>query len=275
MHDLQAVARELGYRPEGRPRSVSGGCIHSAYLWGDCFIKCNARAYADHFAAEAAGLKAIAGTRTLRVPEVLGYGASEDIAWIALEALELVPRGNEERLGQQLAALHHRTSDRFGFSSDNYLGATPQPNSSESIWVDFFRQKRIEHLLRLLESNGMAVPEGGRFLERIPLLIPEKPPAAMIHGDLWGGNKSYLPEGTPVVFDPATYFGDAECDIAMTRLFGGFGPQFYEAYRHLHPAPAGESELHEIYNLYHLLNHALLFGASYLSQARGIMRRYL
>lgn len=275
MTNLPLIARELGHVPPGQPIPVSGGCIHRSYRWGNWFLKTNSADQADNFRAEALDLQAIAATGTIRVPEVIGQGLTDDTAWLAIEALDLVPHGNETLLGEQLAALHEVTADRYGFHTDNFIGATPQPNRPSPSWGEFFRDRRIGHLIALLAKQASRIPEADAFLARLPSLLPENPPPSLLHGDLWGGNKAFLPEGTPVLFDPAVYHGDPECDLAMTRLFGGFGPRFYQAYRHHRPAPGHESFLHQLYNLYHVLNHALLFGGGYLAEARGIMRRHL
>ena len=61
------------------------------------------------------------------------------------------------------------------------------------------------------------------------LTEPEHP--SLLHGDLWGGNFVTGPEGYACLIDPAVYVGNAEADLAMTELFGGFSTEFYDAYR--------------------------------------------
>lgn len=274
MTELSAIAARLDPMPSGNPIAASGGCIHDSYLWGDYFIKTNALAEAPNFAAEAVGLRAIAATHTLRVPEVVLHGTEADRSFLVLERLDLVPSGDDAALGEQLAALHGHTADAFGFEADNFIGATPQPNPWTPSWPEFFSRHRIGHLLDLLKDRGVSYPEAGAFLHRLPALLPAEPGASLIHGDLWGGNRAFLPDGTPVIFDPAAHHADPECDLAMTGLFGGFSRRFLDAYRGVRSAPANEHDLHEIYRLYHLLNHALLFGGGYVSQAGAVLRRY-
>lgn len=274
MHDLTAIAGRLDPAPEGRPQSVGGGCIHSSYVWGDYFIKANVPAEAANFAAEAAGLNAIAATATVRVPEVILHGTEGETAFLVLERLELAGGGDEAALGEALAGLHSHTADAFGFESDNFIGATPQPNPWTGSWATFFIDQRIGHLLQLLSLRGIRYPDAESFLGRLPEWLPDDPPASLIHGDLWGGNKAFLGDGTPVIFDPATHHADPECDLAMTRLFGGFSRRFYDAYRAVRPAPDDEAARHELYRLYHILNHALLFGGGYIDQAGAVIRRF-
>ena len=274
MSDLLSIAALLDPLPTGQPRAVGGGCIHESYTWGSYFIKTNRLSEADNFAAEAAGLAAIAATGTIRTPEVIRHGTEGKTAFLVLECLSLTSLGDEASLGEQLAALHEHTAGSFGFSSDNFIGATPQPNPWTSSWSEFFTRSRIGHLLERLADSGRCFPEADSFLQRLPGLLPPGPPSSLIHGDLWAGNKAFLPDGTPVLFDPAAHHADPECDLAMTGLFGGFSSRFRDAYRSIHPAPADEHDLHEIYRLYHLLNHALLFGGGYFDQAGAVIRRF-
>ena len=274
MTELPAIAARLGPPPSGSPQAIGGGCIHSSFAWGPYFIKTNEISQEENFAAEAAGLRAIAETGSIRVPAVLLQGTEGETAFLVLERLELVSSGDDAALGERLAALHAHESDAFGFGSDNFIGSTPQPNPRTSSWAAFFGEHRIGHLLRLLSSKGIRYPQSDRFLERLPEILPAKPPASLVHGDLWGGNKAFLRDATPVLFDPAAHYADPECDLAMTGLFGGFSRRFYDAYRSIRPAAGNEHELHEIYRLYHLLNHALLFGGGYVDQAGAIIRRF-
>ena len=103
------------------------------------------------------------------------------------------------------------------------------------------------------------------------LLAGHQPRASLLHGDLWGGNWLASAAGEPVLFDPAVYYGDRETDLAMTRLFGGFGAAFYGAYLAVAPLPQGAALRNELYSLYHVLNHANLFGAGYAQQARAMI----
>jgi len=273
MPDFPAIAKQLDHRPAGDPTPVGGGCIHRAYRWGDLFLKLNDRDQLPNFEAEANGLAALRATGSIRVPAVRGLGGTTDHAFLALEWLDLTPSGDETLLGEQLAALHAHRDDRYGFPADNFLGATPQPNGWLDSWPEFFRQRRLGHLLEQLAARGVTFPGAERLLERLDDLLPAHPPGSLLHGDLWGGNRAFLADGTPVLFDPACHHGDAACDLAMARLFGGFGERFFEAYR-LHAAPgADDPQRIPLYQLYHVLNHALLFGGGYVEDAAARIRR--
>ncbi len=268
-----AIARATGRRPDGAPEPIGGGCIHGAFVLGGYFVKSNRASCLPMFEAEADGLRAIAKTKTIRVPEPIIAETDDSSAFLVMERLDLGGRGDEALLGEHLAALHRHTGSAHGWEHDNFIGSTPQPNPPCDDWPAFFRDHRLGHMLRLLAGRGVTFPESDRLLERIPgLLAGIDAPPSLLHGDLWAGNAGFLRDGTPVIFDPATYRGHREADLAMTSLFGGFGPRFYDAYHHAWPPDPGHQARRDIYNLYHILNHALLFGGTYTSQAAGIIR---
>ncbi len=287
-----AIGEELG-RCLGRrlalraPRTLGGGCINRAFRVEDAasgeafFVKLNQADRLDMFAAEAAGLEAILETGTLRAPRPLARGVAGDQAWLALEYLPFGHggRGAMARLGEGLAAMHRATAARFGWHRDNTIGATPQPNPWTDDWPDFWREHRLGHQLALAARNG----HGGELqrlgeavMERVPaLLAGHRPRPSLLHGDLWSGNQGVLEDGTPVIFDPAVYYGDREADLAMTELFGGFGAEFQAAYRAAWPLEPGYALRRTLYNLYHILNHLNLFGGGYLGQALAMCEQLL
>lgn len=171
------------------------------------------------------------------------------------------------------------TSSCFGFAQDNFIGTTPQPNTWTNNWVTFWREQRLGFQLRLAAQNGYGGQLqrlGEKLLDVLPAFFAGyTPQPALLHGDLWSGNHVFLADGTPAIFDPAVYYGDRECDLAMTELFGGYPADFYAAYRANYPLDAGYSTRRELYNLYHILNHANLFGGGYQRQAEQVMRRLL
>ena len=263
-------------------RALGGGCINAAEVVGDgsrdYFVKTNRAARLDLFEAESDGLAALAAARAIRVPQAICYGSSGDTAYLVLELLDLSGRADGTRAGRALAELHRSTSDRFGWHRDNHIGATPQVNGPDLDWVSFWRERRLGPQLDLASANGHARAlqgAGDRLASGLAALIGHRPPPALIHGDLWGGNLGYLPGGEPVVYDPAVYYGDREADLAMTELFGGFGGDFYAAYREAWPLDPGYGVRKHLYNLYHVLNHLNLFGGGYLGQARSMIDRLL
>ena len=115
---------------------------------------------------------------------------------------------------------------------------------------------------------------GDRLANKLPSFFDDEPAPSLLHGDLWGGNWTVC-DGVPVIFDPAVYYGDRETDIAMTRLFGGFGTEFYRAYNDAWQMSSGFERRLELYQLYHVLNHLNLFGTSYLGRSIQMMKSLL
>jgi len=261
---------------------VGGGCINAAWRLdsdaGPFFVKLNDAGGAAMFAAEARGLEALAATATVRVPHPVCHGRAAGRAFLVLEHLDLRPGdgASAARLGAALAALHATHAPAFGWERDNTLGSTPQPNGWVDDWVGFWRQRRLGPQLALAAGHGHRLRGGERLLGRLDQLLAGHAPApSLLHGDLWGGNWAALADGTPVLFDPAVYYGDRETDLAMTELFGGFDPAFAAAYRDAAPLAAGYPRRRELYNLYHVLNHANLFAGGYVGQAQRLIDRLL
>jgi fructosamine-3-kinase len=260
--------------------SVGGGCINNGVrlktsFGHTFFLKLNRSAPADMFSREAEGLKALRVEGAPAVPEAYDWGSE----FILLQDLEPAPRSKAywATFGRQLATLHSSVADQFGFAHDNYIGSTPQPNPWTEDGHAFFRRHRLIFQATLAEREGRLNGEEFRRVEkladRLAELVPSQP-ASLIHGDLWSGNAITDSEGEPAIIDPAAHYGWAEAELAMTTLFGRFPEPFYSAYeaeRTLHP---GWRDRFPIYNLYHLLNHLNLFGSSYLTQVRSILRRY-
>jgi len=231
--------------------------------------------------AEADGLERMAATGAIRVPAVNRIGVQGSEAFLELEWFELhaADAASDARMGEALARLHAVTAPAFGLERDNAIGATPQPNAPSDDWAVFWRDRRLAFQLELAAENGYGgrlLDRGRRLLEAVPALFgSHRPRPSLLHGDLWGGNRAMLADGTPVTYDPAVYYGDREADIAMTRLFGGFGPRFYAAYDCAWPPDAGRAVRQDLYNLYHVLNHLNLFGGGYRAQAESMVERLL
>jgi len=286
-HDIERSIRLASGAPfaiESRA-GIAGGCINECYVVrGEgraYFVKVNAPDKAEMFSAEAAGLNEIAGTRTVRVPQPVCNGACPAASWLVLEHLELGPGDGRSmgELGRNLARMHRVTAQLFGWERDNTIGATPQPNTRSGDWIAFWREQRLGFQLKLAAANGHGgrlTASGERLLEKLPAFFAGRaPPPSLLHGDLWSGNAGRAADGDPVIYDPAVYYGDREADLAMTELFGGFPPSFYEAYRAEYPLDAGYQTRKHLYNLYHVLNHLNLFGGGYRAQAERMIERLL
>ena len=264
-------------------RDLPGGDINQAGLIQSAadrwFVKYRSNAPAGMFEAEAKALNEIAASGCIKVPNPVAWGTESGTAWLVLEYLELTPRGPAALLGEQLAALHAVTSDSHGWSMDNYIGTTPQLNRRCGNWTEFWCQCRLQPQLAMARNHGFGsrlIDRGERLLEVLEQLMRDHAPvASLLHGDLWAGNKAFTTTGQPVIFDPASYYGDRETDIAMTELFGGFEAAFYAAYQAHAALPAGYPLRRELYKLYHVLNHLNLFGGAYLNRCENIIDNLL
>ncbi len=243
------------------------------------FAKVQSSRHAAMFAAECVGLQTMrqAGCR---VPRPICQGGDERHAWLILEFIPLSSRGDAALAGRQLASMHRHGADYFGFPDDNFIGLTPQQNTPCHSWPTFFREYRLLPQYRWLQEKGLVDRHMQADFERLldqldDLLGGHQPRPSLLHGDLWSGNHAYDNHGQPVMFDPACYYGDREADLAMTRLFGGFPAAFYEAYEQAWPLPEGAAMRATLYNLYHIFNHANLFGRSYMMQAASMLRELL
>ncbi len=261
---------------------MGGGCINRAYCLRDqelsFFVKINGTSPLSMFKAEAAGLEEIARTDTIRVPKPICFGRSEGNAYLVLEHIKMSNTGDMEQAGRDMAMMHQNVGGGFGWYRDNTIGSTHQPNNLSTDWIEFWHKQRLGYQLKLasqLGHGGRLQESGKRLLELLPQLIGHQPRPSLLHGDLWGGNISFDSAGSPVIFDPAVYYGDREADIAMTELFGGFSSRFYSAYNEVWPLDQGYADRKTLYNLYHILNHLNIFGASYASQAQGMIDRLL
>lgn len=263
-----------------RTEALAGGSINEVKRLhlesGESLIvKTNRQGPRDLFLAEADSLQALAAVEAIRIPHVLH--ASED--FLLLEDLGSQPPGPgfHENLGQQLAQLHSHQQPVFGFSRNNYCGATPQDNSNDADGFRFFGERRLLALAKTALERGLLskremdqVATVAGHLER---WIPRMP-ATLIHGDLWSGNVHCDRQGQPALIDPATYWGWAEAELAMTELFGGFPPAFYASYEAVSGVNKDWRDRTSLYNLYHLLNHLLLFGSSYHHSVQAVLDRY-
>jgi protein-ribulosamine 3-kinase len=266
---------------------VTGGSIHEARHLstseGEFFAKWSARGPADIFLREAEGLEALrSASSEIAVPRVIAAAgpAGADPAFLIIEYLEPAGRGtvpDDEALGRGLAAIHRSGAPKFGFDSPTYCGLTPQDNRWRSSWIEFFRDQRLQPLVDTLSRARGLKPADQRLFERVmtrlPDLLPQDGPPSLIHGDLWSGNVLFRAKG-PALVDPACAYADREMEFGITTLFGGLSPRAFRAYEEAWPLPAGWRDRNPLYQLYHLLNHAVIFGGHYAEDARRIAARF-
>lgn len=280
----QLIALDLAQQITG-VRPVGGGSINRAYRLqtdGDVFfLKVNsASAYPGMFEAEQLGLQLLKAHFPSGVPLPLAVDQTGDETWLLMNWVESGGPRDEfwTEFGASLAAMHQHTQSQFGLDHNNYIGSLPQSNSNHATWSEFFVTERLEPLVRDARDGGAISRElsdgFGRFYARLDGLFPEEPPA-LLHGDLWSGNYMTAADGRPCIIDPAVYFGHREMDLGMSRLFGGFAPEFYRAYHEHYPLESGWEGRLDIANLYPLMVHVILFGGGYVHQVQSILRPFI
>lgn len=263
-------ARVTSMEPVGGGSISQAAVVRTAY--GVYFAKWNDHPN-DQFEREADGLEVLAKAKTsLRVPL--------PIAWkrglLVMEYLEPAPERPDfdEAFGRGLAELHQNSARKYGFHVDNYCGATPQPNGWTRKWIDFY----VDHRLRHVIARGGFGPDEHAVFEALFLALPQlldtrHEPPALIHGDLWSGNR-HNAGGDPAIIDPAPYYAHREAELGMMSLFGGFSQRVWDAYDEAYPLQPGWRDRLPLYELYHVLNHHALFGGGYAAQALAIAKRY-
>lgn len=279
------LEKHLGVRPQlFAPSFIGGGSINQACRLrsseGDFFVKWNnTKAYPGMFEKEAWGLQLLASSKAIRLPETIDNGEAGEFSFLLLEYID---SGKEikdfwEDFAMRLALMHRSSAEQFGLDHNNYIGSLEQFNAFRPDWVTFFIEQRLEIQLKLALDKGKIektlLSKFEKLFKELPSIFPiEKP--ALIHGDLWSGNFMCAENGQVCIIDPAVYYGHREMDIAMSKLFGGFHFNFYAAYNRAWPLEAGWQGRVDICNLYPLMVHVNLFGASYLESVKRTLRAF-
>jgi protein-ribulosamine 3-kinase len=286
--NLVFLQQQLNAQPgpamgELRATALSGGGINQAFCIEDgkhrFFVKSNRAELLPMFEAEQKGLDEIRLSGSIRVPQVIAICADGTNAYIILEFLELNTRPDVDQLAVGIASMHRYIQGKFGFYLDNTIGSTTQLNPICENWVAFWQSSRLGFQLQLAAQNGLdssLLDRGARLNQLMGVLFKNYSPLpSLLHGDLWGGNQGADSEGVPVLFDPACYYGDHQADLAMMELFANPGDRFFSVYREHFPIDEDYPVRRDLYNLYHVLNHANLFGGGYAGQAQTMIDKLL
>lgn len=261
---------------------VTGGDINLCYWLSNYqrnyFVKLNDKSRLQQFESEAYSLAQIKQLNVMGCPNVLTTGTTLDKSFLVLEYLPFNHASNQNwySFGKQLATMHKQSSHgQFGWQHDNYIGTTPQPNSWQSNWRTFFAEQRIGWQLQLLAEKSVKLGSIDHIINVChDALLHHQVMPCLVHGDLWQGNVGFS-NNAAYVFDPACYYGDREVDIAMSELFGQMPDEFYQGYQEVFPLDANYDKRKLIYNFYHILNHANLFGGVYIEQSKANLSRIL
>jgi len=252
--------------PSEPTQHLSGGMMGEVYRCGDWVVKTHPSPPPGLFPAEARGLRALADVG-VRTPTVR-YADEDGIVMRFLHPGKPDPSG----LAEQLARLHRARGPEYGSPTRVFLGRFALPTiPMKSDWLPYWAQARIRPLV---EATRQTL---GRLASRVEtLLTVYRPPIegpSLLHGDLWNGNVVMAREGATLI-DPSVWYGERAVDLAMMRLFGGFGRSFWSKYEALCPIPKAVEESIPYYQLYYLLVHVHFFGAAYCQGVDGALRHY-
>lgn len=242
------------------------------------FAKTHADPPPNFFTTEATGLRWLRDVGSVKVPEVLAV--SDEPAFLVLDWIE-EGRGTastEVEFGRQLAALHQAGAPVFGREDNRPTGSLSLPNEPADDWALFYGRRRLVPLADKAQQSqaldGDAVTGLYRLADRLAEIGGPPEPPARLHGDLWAGNRLIDDAGANWLIDPASYGGHRESDLAMMRLFGGFGRDAFSAYREVHPLADGWEERVQLHQIAPLVVHAIAFGGSYAGAAAAAIARY-
>ncbi len=283
--EINEICEELGETYPKSIEQVHGGDIHNAWRIEfsnkKLFLKRNIRnkKFLEFEKYCLQNLRKYINQENLVIPEVIAYKNIKNIEILLIEWIDM-HNFDQKKLGKGLGELHLKSAESnpkmFGFPVEGFIGTTDQKKGLKDDWIDCFLNLRIIPQLLILKSRILDKEVINKVKEKIKLqLLNHKPINALVHGDLWSGNAGMDKNGKGVIFDPASWWADNEVDIAMTKLFGGFRKEFYEEYHRIFPIKNGFEKRIIIYNFYHILNHANMFGGGYLNQVEDYVKAIL
>ncbi|WP_416308359.1 fructosamine kinase family protein [Neptunicella sp. SCSIO 80796] len=278
-HICEQISSSLGARFDcDKPTQLKGDSEQQIYLLENpqyqFFVKLASKGQHQRFESEVLGLEHLRVASAIYIPQVISCGVVAQKSYLVLEYLPFVKPDEKDwrSFGQQLAKLHQfEPQPMYGWQEDNYIGLSVQPNQWHKKWATFFAEQRIGYQLQLLKEKGHELANIDSIIAKVKeLLHNHQPKASLLHGDLWQGNLGFILHQS-CLFDPACYYGDRETDLAMSELFGQLPMPFYQGYNDIWPVDEGYEYRKSIYQLYHILNHALLFGGNYLASAHTLI----
>ena len=283
--EINEICEELGETYPKSIEQVHGGDIHNAWRIEfsnkKLFLKRNIRnkKFLEFEKYCLQNLRKYINQENLVIPEVIAYKNIKNVEILLIEWIDM-HNFDQKKLGKGLGELHLKSAESnpkmFGFPVEGFIGTTDQKKGLEDNWIDCFLNLRIIPQLLSLKSRILDKEIINKVKEKIKSeLLHHKPINTLVHGDLWSGNVGVNKSGKGVIFDPASWWADNEVDIAMTKLFGGFRKEFYEEYHKIFPIKKGFEKRIIIYNFYHILNHANMFGGGYLNQVEDYVKAIL
>ena len=284
-NEVNEISNQLG---EGIPKSIKqvfGGDIHNSWQIEfqntKFFLKRNERKV-KFLKFEESCLKSLQkyiNYENLVIPQIIFYLEINNVELLLLEWITM-NNTDQQKLGKGLGEMHIESNrfnpESFGYSMNGYIGTTNQIKGWENNWIKCFINLRIEPQLELFGKDFLEIDIKNKLKSKIKSELNDHEPFnSLVHGDLWSGNIGVNQINKGVIFDPACWWADCEVDLAMTRLFGNFRSEFYENYHKIIPIKKGFEKRIIIYNFYHILNHANMFGGSYFNQVQSYIKNIL
>ncbi|MBD1572861.1 fructosamine kinase family protein [Vibrio sp. S17_S38] len=262
---------------------LNDGETNYCYLIGDgeqrYFIKLNERSWLSKFEAEFENLSALNATSTLCVPEPIICGQTKEHSFLILNYYPTKSLNKESdfyTLGQQVARLHLCGDQKdFGYDADTYVGLNLQPNAWHKKWCVFFAEHRIGWQLQLLKEKGIDLGDINEVVQYVKkILANHQPKPSLLHGSLNQQNVALSPIG-PLCYDPSSFWGDREYDIAIAEYYGQMNPAFMEGYQAIYPLEKNYIQRKDIYQFYYLLCLCNQYGGEYLPKCAHKIAQYL
>ena len=283
--ELSEICNRLGEGSVKNIKQILGGDIHKAWQIefenAKFFLKRNERKkkFLNFEKYCLTSIQKYINYENLVTPKVIAYIEVNNVELLLMEWIDM-NNSDQKKLGKGLGEMHLESNKSnpksFGYSVNGYIGTTKQQKGWEHNWIDCFINLRIEYQLAILEKDFLEIDIKNKIKEKIESeLYDHEPLNSLVHGDLWSGNIGVNQVNKGVIFDPACWWADCEVDIAMTRLFGSFRNEFYENYYKVVPVKKGFEKRTIIYNFYHILNHANMFGGGYTHQVQSYIKKIL
>ena len=283
--EINEICNQLG---EGSPKSIKqvlGGDIHKSWQIefknAKFFLKRNERKAKLLKFEESCllNLQKYINYENLVIPKIILYIEINNVELLLMEWINM-NNTDQQKLGKGLAEMHIESNkfnpEHFGYPMDGFIGTTKQIKGWEKNWIKSFINLRIEPQLAIFKKDFIEIDIKNKLKSKIQSeLNKHEPFNSLVHGDLWAGNIGVNQNNKGVIYDPACWWADSEVDIAMTRLFGNFRSEFYENYHKIVPIKKGFEKRTIIYNFYHILNHANMFGGSYCYQVNSYINNIL
>ena len=283
--EVSEICIQLGERSPKKITQVFGGDIHQSWQIefhnAKFFLKRNKREgkFLKFEASCLKNLEKYINYENIVVPKIISYLEVNNVELLLMEWIDM-DKSDQHKLGKGLGEMHIESNKfnpkKFGYPMEGYIGTTKQIKGWEKSWIKCFINLRIEPQLALLEKEFLETDIKNKIKLKIESELSNHDPLnSLIHGDLWLGNIGVNQTNKGVIFDPSCWWADCEVDIAMTRLFGNFKSEFYENYHKIVPLKKGFEKRIIIYNFYHILNHANMFGGSYCHQVKSYIKNIL